>query len=295
MYIIQQLLNGICQGSIYALFAIGFTLIVGVVGLVTFAFGETLMIGAMAAYYMAFAVNTNLYLVALISFVASAIVGMFVHKIAYERFLDAPKSISLLCTIGCSMLIKNLVQIFAGVDTKPMPQVIIPEYYEILEGVRISNIHIIIIATAITLAIALSILLGKTRIGLQLRAVSQDRKASALVGISVKRATLIGNCIGTGIGGVAGLLISLYLNTTSATMGAVIGIKAIACCVLGVLTNIPGAALGGLVLGIVENLGIVVFPSTYRDLFTFVFLVLALIIRPQGLFVWTRKNRGKKA
>lgn len=290
MYIIQQLVNGICQGSIYALLAIGFTLIVGVVGLVTFAYGETLMLGAMAAYYAAFAFHTNLFFSAVIAFTISAIFGIIIHKIAYERFLDAPKSISLLCTIGCSMLIKNLAQIICGVDTKAMPKIIDPVYYDI-NGVRFSNIHIVIIATAIVLALFLSLILNKTKLGLQLRAVSQDRMAAALVGISVSKATMIGNCIGTGIGGVAGLLISIYLNTTSATMGSVIGIKAITCCVLGGLTNIPGAALGGLVLGIIENLGIVVFPSTYRDLFAFAFLVIALMFKPQGLFVWRKNNK----
>ncbi len=289
MYVLQQVVNGISQGSIYALLAIGFTLIVGVVGLVTFAYGETLMIGAMAAYYTAFAFDTNLYLAALVAFIASAIAGFLIHKIAYERFLDAPKSISLLCTIGCSMLIKNLMQIIAGVDTKAMPTIIEPVYYE-FSGIRVSNIHLVIIATVLVLSVFLTYLLNKTRIGLQLRAVSQDKMASSLVGISVKKATLVGNCLGTGLGGIAGLLISLYLNTTSPTMGAVIGIKAIICCVLGGLTNITGAAIGGIVLGLVENLGIVVLPSTYRDLFSFVFLVVALMVRPTGLFVWGKKN-----
>lgn len=289
MYLVQQLINGVCQGSIYALIAIGFTLIVGVVGLVTFAFGETLMVGAMAAYYVCFAIETNLYLAAIVAFLASAVLGVFIHKIAYERFLDAPKSISLVCTIGCSMLIKNLAQIICGAETKAMPAIVEPVYYDV-GGVRFSNVHVIIIATVVVLSIGLSILLGKTRVGLRLRAVSQDRKAAALVGVNVKRATLIGNCIGTGIGGVAGLLISLYLNTTSATMGAVIGLKAITCCVLGGLTNIVGAAVGGLVLGIIENLGIVFFSSTYRDLFSFVFLILALMIRPTGLFVRRKKQ-----
>ena len=155
---------------------------------------------------------------------------------------------------------------------------------------RFSNIHLIIFATVIILSIALSLLLNKTRLGLRLRAVSQDRKAAALTGVNVSRTLMLGNCIGTGIGGIAGLLFSLYLNTTSATMGTMIGLKAITCCVLGGLTNIVGAATGGLVLGLIENLGIVFFSSTYRDLFSFVFLIVALMIRPTGLFVWRRKK-----
>ncbi len=289
MYIVQQLVNGLCQGSIYALIAIGFTLIVCVVGLVTFAFGETLMVGAMAAYYVCFAIETGLVPAAIIAFAASAALGFFIHKIAYERFINAPKSISLMCTIGCSILVKNLAQLICGADTKAMPVIIEPVYYEV-NGVRFSNIHLIIFATVIILSIALSLLLNKTRLGLRLRAVSQDRKAAALTGVNVSRTLMLGNCIGTGIGGIAGLLFSLYLNTTSATMGTMIGLKAITCCVLGGLTNIVGAATGGLVLGLIENLGIVFFSSTYRDLFSFVFLIVALMIRPTGLFVWRRKK-----
>ena len=289
MYILQQLVNGFCQGSIYALLAIGFTLIVGVCGLVTFAFGETLMIGAMSVYYVNFAFETGLIGAAVIAFLASAVAGFVIHKIAYEKFVNAPKSISLVCTIGCSILFKNLAQIVCGVDNKPMPHVVQPVFYEV-GPVRFSNIQVIILITVAILSLGLTLLLNKTRVGLRLRAVSQDRKAAALVGVDVSKTLLIGNCIGTGIGGIAGLLLGLYLNTTSATMGTVIGMKAITCCVLGGLTNIVGAATGGLVLGIIENLGIVYFSSTYRDLFSFLFLVVALMVRPSGLFVWRKKR-----
>ena len=151
------------------------------------------------------------------------------------------------------MLIKNLAQIFCGVETKMMPAIVKSKNYELF-GLRISSIQLIIFGTVILISIALTLLLNRTKLGLRLRAVSQDKTASALVGISVSRDTLIGNCLGTGIGGIAGLLIAIYLNTTSATMG------------------------------------IMFFPATYRDLFTFAFLVLSLMIRPEGLFV----RRGRQ-
>ena len=289
MYIVQQIVNGICQGSIYALLAVGYTLIVGVVGLVTFSFGETLMIGAMSVLYLNLAIKTNIFVAAVVAFFSSALGGFVIHKVAYSRFLDAPKSISLLCTIGCSMLIKNLAQIVCGVETKMMPAIVPVTSYEV-GGIRITNIQIIIFVTVLVLALLLTLLLNKTRLGLRLRAVSQDKRASLLVGISVSKDTLIGNCLGTGLGGVAGLLIAMYLNTTSATMGTMVGLKAITCCVLGGLHSIVGAAIGGISIGLIENLGIVIFPATYRDMFTFVFLVLALMIRPQGLFVRKEKR-----
>lgn len=288
VYFLQQLLNGLCQGSIYSLLAIGYTLIVGVVGLVTFSFGETLMIGAMSVFYLNIALKTNILVGATVAFIASALGGLLIHQIAYSRFMNAPKSISLLCTIGCSMLIKNLAQIFCGVETKMMPSIIAIRNFEI-GGLRVSNIQLMIFATVLVVAAALTWLLNKTKIGLRLRAVSQDKTAAALVGISVSRDTLIGNCLGSGLGGIAGLLIAVYLNTTSATMGTMIGLKAITCCVLGGLHSIVGAAIGGIAIGVVENLGIMFFPATYRDLFTFVFLVLSLMIRPEGLFVRRKK------
>lgn len=289
MYFLQQLVNGLCQGCIYSLLAIGYTLIVGVVGLVTFSFGETLMIGAMSVFYLNVALRTNILTGAVVAFVSSAAGGYLIHKVAYSRFMEAPKSISLLCTIGCSMLIKNLAQIFCGVETKMMPAIVKSKNYELF-GLRISSIQLIIFGTVILISVALTLLLNRTKLGLRLRAVSQDKTASALVGISVSRDTLIGNCLGTGIGGIAGLLIAIYLNTTSATMGTMIGLKAITCCVLGGLQSIVGAAVGGITIGVVENLGIMFFPATYRDLFTFAFLVLSLMIRPEGLFV----RRGRQ-
>lgn len=289
MYVLQQILNGICQGGIYALIAVGYTLIVGIVGLITFVYGETLMIGAMSVLFLYKVVKLNIVAAAVVAFFSSAIVGVFVHKVCYSRFMNAPRHISLLCTIGCSMLLKNLAQIYCGVEQKKMPGIIKVRSFDI-GGLYITNTQLIIMATVIVVCIGLSLFLYKTKIGLRLRAVSQDKTASRLVGISVERDTLIGNCIGTGLGGIAGVLIALYLNTTSATMGTMFGFKAMIFCVLGGLQSVVGAAIGGFVIGIVENLGIMFLSTTYRDLFSFVFLVLALMIRPEGLFVRRRKQ-----
>lgn len=284
MYFLQQILNGICQGSIYALIAVGYTLIVGIVGLITFVYGETLMVGAMSVLFLYEVFKLNIVTAAIVGFISSAIVGVFVHKLCYSRFMNAPRYISLLCTIGCSILIKNLAQIYCGVEQKKMPSIIKVKSFNI-NGLYITNTQLIIIATVIVASIGLTLFLYKTKIGLRLRAVSQDKTASRLVGINVERDTLIGNCIGTGLGGIAGVLIALYLNTTSATMGTMIGFKALIFCVLGGLQSIVGAAVGGLVVGLVENIGIMFLSTTYRDLFSFVFLVLALMIKPEGLFV----------
>lgn len=287
MYVLQQLINGLSQGSIYALMAIGYTLIVGVVGLITFAYGEMVMIGAMSAYLFYTYVTPNFFLCLLVAFISSGIAGIFIHKVAYERFLDAPKSIALLCTVGCSLLIKNLAQIAFGSQGNAMPPAFETKpFYLFGTDLYITTIHMVVIAIVVVLAIGLSLFLYKTRVGLMLRAVSQDKMAASLVAINVKKVTLIGNIVGTGLGGIAGLLYGTYLTNVSTVFGTVVGLKAISACVLGGMTNIPGAALGALLIGILENFGIALFTSSYRDIIGFLVVFIALSFRPEGLFVF---------
>lgn len=287
MYVLQQLINGLSQGSIYALMAIGYTLIVGVVGLITFAYGEMVMIGAMSAYLFYTYVTPNFFLGLLVAFISSGIAGIFIHKVAYERFLDAPKSIALLCTVGCSLLIKNLAQIAFGSQGNAMPPAFETKpFYLFGTDLYITTIHMVVIAIVVVLAISLSLFLYKTRVGLMLRAVSQDKMAASLVAINVKKVTLIGNIVGTGLGGIAGLLYGTYLTNVSTVFGTVVGLKAISACVLGGMTNIPGAALGALLIGILENFGIALFTSSYRDIIGFLVVFIALSFRPEGLFVF---------
>ena len=254
-YLIEQLINGICQGAIYALFAIGYTIIVGVVGLVSFTFGEVIMIGAFAALFTATLTGGNILL-----------------------------------TIGMSMLIKNTVQILFGSETKAMPEVI-P-----LGGIQIGNYRITYVQCTVmvvvtVLCILLSIFLNKTKQGVILRAVSQDRKAAAMVGIDVSGATLMGNVLGCGIGGVAGMLYALYYGSLSASMGGMATMKAFSSSVLGGLVDIQASAIGGLLIGISENYGIALFSSSLRDMIAFVFLIIVLIFFPKGL----RIKIGRKA
>ncbi|GAA0179931.1 branched-chain amino acid ABC transporter permease [Clostridium sediminicola] len=299
MYIIQQLMNGICQGSIYALMAIGYAMIYGIVGLVTFTYGEVIMLGSFSAFYFFIVFGDNLLLALLCGFISASFVGVFVHKVCYQRFLNAPRHISLICTIGMSMFLKNLAIIVFGSTMKGLPRFFEGKTIVLLEKVvdgqktqvSMTYIQVMVICVVVILAISLSVFLNKTKMGMRLRAVSQDRKAAALVGINVNRTTLLGNCIGCGLGGVAGILLGLYYNSVIPTMGGVAGLKAFSSVVIGGLSNIPGAALGGLSIGIIENLGIAFIPngSGYRDVFAFAFLVIALSIRPEGLFA----KRGK--
>jgi len=280
-YYLSQLINGICQGSIYALMAIGYSVVVGVVGLVTFTHGEVIMTGAFAAYFAFQLFGHNILLGMAASFAASAFIGVFVYKVCYERFFDAPRHISLLLTIGVSMLLRNLTQILIGPNNLPLLGIVENKFFG--SGVvGVTLVQVIVIATVISLSLLLFLLFNRTRWGVMLRAVSQDKKAAALMGINVRATTLAGNCIGSGLGGIAGMLLAIYYQTLIATMGGSAGMKAFSASVLGGLTDVPSAALGGLSLGIIENLGITFASASFRDIFAFIFLVLVLLIKPEG-------------
>jgi branched-chain amino acid transport system permease protein len=289
-YIIEQLINGISQGAIYALFAIGFALIVGVVGLSSFTHGEVIMIGSFAVYYCTTFVSSNLFLNIIASFFITGLLGVVIHKICYERFSNAPHYIPLVCTIGISMLIKNLAQILFGSETKAMPQIIEPGFFE-LGTVRVSHVQLTVLAVVVLLCVALTLFLYKTKYGRILRAVSQDKKAAALVGVDVQKATLLGNVIGCGIGGIGGALYAIYYSTFSPTMGLGVAMKAFAATVLGGMTDITMSAIGGLSIGVLENLGIMVLSSSLRDLIAYLFLIIVLLFLPKGLKVKGGRNR----
>lgn len=280
-YFLNQLINGLCQGAIYALMAIGYSVVVGVVGMVTFTHGEVIMIGAFASFYAFEMLGNNLLIGAAAAFAASWLIGMFVYKVCYERFFNAPRHISLLCTIGVSILIKNLAQILFGPNQKPMLNVVRNSVYS-LGYVNVSAVQMVIIVVVVLLAGLLSFFFNRTRWGIALRAVSQDKNAAYLVGINVRRTAMVGSCLGCGLGGIAGMLLSVYYQTLNATMGGPLGMKAFSSSVLGGLTDTRYSAIGGLCIGIIENLGITISSASFRDIFAFGFLILVLLIRPGG-------------
>lgn len=288
-YVLDQLMNGLCQGAIYALLAIGYSVVAGVTGMITFTHGEVMMIGALAAYELFMYTTGNLALGLAVGFAASWVLGILVYKICYERFFNAPKYIPLLCTIGFSMLVKNIVQAVVGSDRKPLLDVVDIENYQI-GPVQINNVQIMVVLTVIVLAVTLSFLFNKTRWGIALRAVSQNKKAANLMGIHVNKVAMIGNCIGCGLGGVAGVLLAVYYQTFYATMGSTMSFKAFSSAVVGGLTDMRFSALGGVCIGVIENLGIAFSSSNFRDIFAFIFLLLVLMIRPQG-FAKRRKEK----
>ena len=284
-YVLNQLINGICQGAIYSLMAIGYSTIVGVVGMVTFTYGEIMMIGAYGAFYAFQFAGNNIVLGLLFSFACSFVLGIAVYKLCYERFFNAPRHISLLCTIGFSMLVKNLVQIVFGPEVKSLPNIIQNKTFSLHLGsvsLDFRLLQLVIMGLVIVLALLLTLFFNHTRRGVALRAVSQSKEAAYLVGINVKRTAMLGNCIGCGFGGIAGCLLAIYyINFYSYTFGT-FSTKAFSASVLGGLVDLRMSALGGLCIGIIENLGIAFSSATFRDVFAFLFLIVMLLLRPQG-------------
>ena len=278
---IRILINGITQGVIYALMALGYSVIVGITGLVTFVHGDVIMVGAFAAYFAFSIVGSNVLIGIVSAFIAAGLLGILVYKICYERFLNMPRHIALVCTIGMSMVIKNMAQIIFGPNQKPMINIIENSFYE-FGPIQISLMQVYILLTVIVLSLALSFFFNKTKYGIAMRAVAQDKTAANLMGIDVKKSALLGNVIGCGLAGVAGVLLSLYYQTLQATMGGPLGMKAFSASVLGGLTDTRFSSLGGLIIGLIENLGIYFSASSYRDIFAFVFLITMLIIKPTG-------------
>ncbi len=292
-YVLNQLVNGICQGSIYALMAIGYSVIVGVVGMVTFTYGEIMMIGAFGAYYSFMYFGNNLALAIVLAFASSFIIGILVYKICYEKFFNAPRHISLLCTIGFSMLMRNLAQIVFGPELKPVINIINNETYSLHLGsvsLDFKLLQIVVMALVILFAVSLTLFFNRTRWGVALRAVSQNKQAAYLMGINVRSTAMLGNSLGCAFGGIAGILLSIYYYAVSSTMWGGFSMKAFSASVLGGLVDIRLSALGGLCMGIIENLGITISSATFRDVFAFGFLILILVIRPQG-FAAKRGNR----
>ncbi|MEA5049974.1 MAG: branched-chain amino acid ABC transporter permease [Oscillospiraceae bacterium] len=285
---IEQLINGIGQGAIYALMSIGYALIFGVIGLVTFAHGDVIMFGCFAAYFSFLLLGDNLLLAILSGFLISAAMGFVIHRVCYNRFFTSPRQIALVCTIGMGMFMRNSVQVAVGTESRAIPNLFGNGALDIL-GCRVGYMKLFTVAVVVLMAAALTVFLNRTHMGLALKAVSMDKTASSLVGIDTKRVTTLGNVIGCGLAGVAGVLLAMYYGTISPTMGGALGMKCFCCAVLGGMSSIGGAAVGGLLIGIFENLGIMIFPAGFRDVVSFACLFVILLIKPEGLF--GRKER----
>ncbi len=276
-----QFVNGLTQGSLYALIAIGFVIIFGTMNLVTFAHGEVYMVGAFAGYFALSVWQLPWPVAILMGMAAGWILGSLMEKVAFRPLRTAGHMPPLLITIGFSIILRELTTILLGAENRPVPS-LFDEPVQIA-GAQISVLQLVILGLSGLLIIALRFLIQGTKIGRAMRATAQDHEAAYAMGVNANRVFNIAFALASCLGGAAGVLVGIYYNAVYATMGGTAGLKGFAACVFGGLTSIPGAILGGLIIGVVENLTVQFISSGWRDVVGFLVMVLVLIVRPQGL------------
>jgi len=289
----QQLINGLTLGGVYALIALGYTMVYGILELINFAHGEIYMLGAyLGIIFLAFftAIGLTSYSITLsliLTFVLSVIFcssyGFAIEKIAYKPLRKAPRLSPLISAIGVSIFLQNYVMITQGATDRVFPHLFEDTGFEI-SGTRVTYIQFFIIIVSAVLMMFLHLFIKKTRMGKAMRAVAQDKGMASLVGINVDTVISVTFVIGSGLAAVAGLMVATYYGLVNYSIGYIAGIKAFTAAVLGGIGSIPGAMFGGILLGLVESLSAGYISSEYKDAYAFIILIIILLIKPSGLF-----------
>jgi branched-chain amino acid transport system permease protein len=278
---LQQLLNGLSQGSIYALIAVGYTMIYGIIQLINFAHGDVIMVGAyvaLGAALMGFGFIPCL----VIAMLTCAILGVVIERVAYRRVRPVSRLAALTSAIGVSLFLEYIMMYFLGADIRSFPPEILAERTYTLGGVIITNKDLLVLGTTLVLVIVLQFIIYRTRTGKAMRAVSFDGQAAQLMGVNVNYTVAITFFIGSAMAAAAGMLYGICFNVQP-LMGLMPGLKAFIAAVLGGIGSVPGAMLGGILLGMTEALVAAFGGSMYRDAVAFIILILILLIRPTGL------------
>ncbi|MBY0145339.1 branched-chain amino acid ABC transporter permease [Neobacillus niacini] len=283
MEIMQQLVNGVSLGSIYALIALGYTMVYGIVKLINFAHGDVFMVGAFIGFYSITILDLGFFPSLIISMTACAIMGVLIERIAYKPLRNATRIAALITAIGVSLLIEYGMIYARGAQPEAYPSDIIPVTSLDFLGVKVSSQSLLILGTSVVLMILLQFIVHKTKIGKAMRAVSHDMDAARLMGINVNNTISATFAIGSALAGAAGVAFGMYYTKIEPLMGIIPGLKAFVAAVLGGIGIIPGAMVGGLLLGVIESLVSAAGFSLWRDGVAFVVLILILIFRPAGL------------
>ncbi len=298
--LLQQLINGLTVGSVYALVALGYTMVYGIIGLINFAHGDVVMVGAMLATTVVLSLvgadpaGLSAWLMVGLALLAAIPVcmgiGWTAERYAYRPLRRAPRLAALITAIGVSFIVQNLAMMIWGRNYLSFPHIIEPVVFQ-LGDARISLLQILIIVGAGAIMAGLSVLVHRTRLGTAMRATAQNREVAGLMGVNINTVISAAFVIGSALAAVAGVMIVTYYGVAQYTMGFMLGLKAFTAAVLGGIGNLGGAMLGGLLLGLIEALGAGyigdltngVFGSNYQDVFSFIVLILVLIFRPSGL------------
>jgi len=293
----QQIINGLVQGSVYALVALGYTMVYGILGLINFAHGEVVMVGAMLALsaltaMLAWGVPAVLAmpLSIMLAMAGCMALGYTIERIAYRRLRHAPRLAPLITAIGVSIVLQNLAMMLWGRGYHPFPQLIANHPHN-LGGAIVSDIQIVIFALALAIMVGLMVVVHRTRLGRAMRAVAENQHAAQLMGVDIDRVISLTFMLGSALAAIAGVMVSANYGLAHYYMGFLLGLKAFTAAVLGGIGNLRGAMLGGLLLGLIESLGAGYigdlsggfFGSNYQDVFAFLVLIAVLIFRPSGL------------
>jgi branched-chain amino acid transport system permease protein len=288
---LQQLTNGLAVGGIYALIALGYTMVYGVLKLINFAHGDLFTYGA----YLGMTLLTSLLLTDRLGAVLGVIVlaamvmglvallGAILERAAYRPLRESPRLSAVVSALGASIFLQNTIMLIYGARFQVYPADILPQTAVHLLGIDIPLIRILVLLVSLVMMAALYLFVQKTKVGTAIRAAAIDQGAARLMGIDVNKVILLVFLIGPALGGAAGLLVGLYYGQINFTMGWIYGMKAFTAAILGGIGNIPGAMVGGLLLGVIEALGAGYISIAWKDAISFFILILILIVRPTGL------------
>jgi branched-chain amino acid transport system permease protein len=289
--LLQQLVNGISLGAIYALIALGYTMIYGVLRFINFAHGDVFMVGAFSGYFVANAISHVLPvgspLAAVVVFLAAmticALLGATIEYLAYRPLRSRPKLTVLITAIGVSLFLEYLSQLLFGATPRGFPEIISNEPFIKTKLVSLDIVGAVVIITSLVLMYALRVIVMKTKIGTAMRAVSYNQQAASLMGINISKIITFTFMTGSALAAAGGVLYGASYPSIDPLMGILPGLKAFVAAVLGGIGNIPGAALGAFIIGIVESFIGGTFLSTYRDAIVFAILIGILIFKPSGI------------
>jgi branched-chain amino acid transport system permease protein len=280
-YFAQQAINAVQLGSIYALIALGYSMVYGVLVMINFAHGDVFMVSAFFCFLLLLFVPAPFVVALIVVMLATALLGVCIERLAYRPLRNAPRVSSIITALGCGLVIQNTTLSLSPYSQR-MPELFHSKTWQFGE-ITVSSLQVLIVGVSVGLMLGLDFFIRRTRYGLAMRAIAQDRLSVPLMGIPVNTIISMTFAIGAGLGGAAGVLYGLAYPVIGASMGMLVGWKAFVAAVIGGIGNMRGAVLGGYMLGAVEVLTVTVLPSTYRDLVAYSLLLVILIFKPHGL------------
>lgn len=279
---LQQVINGLSIGSVYALIALGYTMVYGIIKLINFAHGDIFMLGAYIGMIAITVFKLPFFVALIVAMIVTALFGVVIERVAYKPLRKSSKTAALITAIGVSFLIQNVTQLIMGANIYAFPQIIENRYFDVF-GLRINLLQLIIFFTSILLMFILQFIVLKTKLGRAMRSVAVDKDASALMGVNVDNTITITFAIGSALAAAAGIMVGLYYIKIYPYMGFAPGLKAFVAAVFGGIGIIPGAMIGGFSIGLIETMVAGYGSTLYKDAVVYGILILILIVKPSGL------------